>query len=703
VHAVRVAVRHLFRYQGLGTPVGCIAVRSPRTTDRYAGPASMARGSSSSSPLDGSAPPFEMPGTSRVTDAPPAGDPGTLRALGAVALVGGGRAVQAGGGGTVAGASNSPPEDPGRTPTTGARPPPGAGRRSTLAESQRGGAGAHPSPLDGQRPEVAPPSCPPRVAAVGSSSGAPAGGIPTGPGSSRSVDALSLEEEERQRRDLQRAFGVTPDEVTRAQWQRSTRDHWSLDPPSAVGGPGPSLHGVSGGATHGLSRPVADTVRLRQVVQVFRDAADEASTAALNGTPAPGRSAAVASALAATQLPSSLSASAGDTAAPGPGSDTHGKSSRAAEGTGVAPALDVAATRYERSPPSRLRQAPTARTPRDGARLEQRRRRSSRRDKSPPSSRLSSSTESEHSPPGSSSDPSGTDSTKSSRSSTSTADSGSDRGAPRRRRRARAAEKRPQGALVQEALRASRREQREDTVVDPRFKGLLSLAQYRLALRGGRFHLPRGNSIRGIRADVRALMHTSRPFAGDTPLGLVTLLGNFQTACDGSGLNEGTAVTVLQYFVTSEVLGVLQRAKDTHTTRQLTYKRAVRALLNEYLDGDVLVDHLQSLMQATQEKWEDEHEFSNRILDANRALGSVLREAELKSILLKSVGREVRALGRNFNTQGRTLPKLRKFLEKTGAATREARGVRLQAKPTGSNSRCSGGKEREPRRSRTAA
>jgi len=50
----------------------------------------------------------------------------------------------------------------------------------------------------------------------------------------------------------------------------------------------------------------------------------------------------------------------------------------------------------------------------------------------------------------------------------------------------------------------------------------------------------------------------------------VTFLGNFQTACDGSGFNEETAVKLLQYFVTSEVLGVLQRAKDTHTTRQLT-------------------------------------------------------------------------------------------------------------------------------------
>jgi len=183
----------------------------------------------------------------------------------------------------------------------------------------------------------------------------------------------------------------------------------------------------------------------------------------------------------------------------------------------------------------------------------------------------------------------------------------------------------------------------------------------------------------------------------------VALLGNLQTACDGSDLNEGTAVTLLQYFVTSEVLGVLQRAKDTHASRQLTYKRAVRALINEYLYGDNLVDHLQSLMQASQEKWEDEHEFANRIPDANRALGSVLQETELKSILLKGVGREVRALGQNFNTRGRTFPKLRKFLSKTGAATREARGVMLQAKPKGSTSLYAGGDQREPRRARPAA
>ena len=39
--------------------------------------------------------------------------------------------------------------------------------------------------------------------------------------------------------------------------------------------------------------------------------------------------------------------------------------------------------------------------------------------------------------------------------------------------------------------------------------------------------IPRGNSIRGMRADVRVLMHVSRQFAGDAQMGFVALLGNF--------------------------------------------------------------------------------------------------------------------------------------------------------------------------------
>jgi len=102
------------------------------------------------------------------------------------------------------------------------------------------------------------------------------------------VDALSLEEETRQRRELQRAFGVTPEDVARAQWQRFIWDHWSLDAPSTAGGAAPSLHRFCGLAAQELSRSAADSARLRHLAQVFRDAAEKASSTASDGTPVPG-------------------------------------------------------------------------------------------------------------------------------------------------------------------------------------------------------------------------------------------------------------------------------------------------------------------------------------------------------------------------------------------------------------------------------
>ena len=283
-------------------------------------------------------------------------------------------------------------------PTTGARPHPGAGRTSTLAESQRGGVGVHRSPLDGQRPDGAPPFGPPRVEAVGSSSGTLAGGTPAGLGSIRPTDALSLEEEECQRRELQRAFGVTPEDVARARWQRATRDHWSLDAPSTAGGAGPSLHGVGGVAAQGVSRPAADTGHLRHLAQVLRDAAEEASTAASDGTPVPARSVAVAMALAAAQGPSPASVSAGAPAPPGPGSGTSGGRPPAG-GLGITgSALTVAGSRAARQTRSQSQRAADRRRPKEVSTRGNRRRRRSRRDGSPPSSGPPSSTESEQSP-----------------------------------------------------------------------------------------------------------------------------------------------------------------------------------------------------------------------------------------------------------------------------------------------------------------
>jgi len=155
------------------------------------------------------------------------------------------------------------------------------------------------------------------------------------------MDALSPEEDERQRRESQRAFGVTPEEVARARWQRTTRDHWSLDAPSGAGGSLPSLQGVGGAAAPGPPRAAADPGHLRHLAQVFREAAEDASTEASDGTPVSKRGAAVALALAAAQGPYSGTASAGGLALPEPGTGTSVERPRTGGATRTGSALTV--------------------------------------------------------------------------------------------------------------------------------------------------------------------------------------------------------------------------------------------------------------------------------------------------------------------------------------------------------------------------
>jgi len=261
---------------------------------------------------------------------------------------------------------------------------------------------------------------------------------------------------------------------------------------------------------------VADTKCLRHLDQVFRDAAGEAATVASDGTPVPGHSAAVASALEAAQGPFLRSASAGETIAPGPGSDTPENAPRGESRAVTGSASTVGASRSAR--PTRAWSRQAAERPRrtEGSCADYRRRRNARRDGSPASSGPSLLPESDHSPSGASSDPGGTEAIDNSHGVTSFAATGSDDGATSRRRLARGARKRPQRAMLQEALRSLRRVQRDDTVVDPRLKELLSLERFRPAQKGGRQHFPRGTSILGIHADLKFLMNTSRQLAGDT-------------------------------------------------------------------------------------------------------------------------------------------------------------------------------------------
>lgn len=90
---------------------------------------------------------------------------------------------------------------------------------------------------------------------------------------------------------------------------------WILGP-WIPGGSGPSLHRVGRAAAPGLSRTTVDTGSLRYLAQVFRDAAEVASTAAFDETPVLGRTTAVALAFVAAKGPSLASLCAEEAAPP---------------------------------------------------------------------------------------------------------------------------------------------------------------------------------------------------------------------------------------------------------------------------------------------------------------------------------------------------------------------------------------------------
>jgi len=68
------------------------------------------------------------------------------------------------------------------------------------------------------------------VKELGSLWGSVAGGTPDCLGSRSPVDALSLEEEERLRRELQQAFGVTPQDVAQHRGRTSPEHRGSVLP-----------------------------------------------------------------------------------------------------------------------------------------------------------------------------------------------------------------------------------------------------------------------------------------------------------------------------------------------------------------------------------------------------------------------------------------------------------------------------------------
>lgn len=242
-------------------------------------------------------------------------------------------------------------------------------------------------------------------------------------------------------------------------------------------------------------------------------------------------------------------------------------------------------------------------------------------------------------------------------------------------------------AMVARAVRAIRREERAEAAVDPRFTPLLRASGYRLLNRTTGFSVAQRKGHRRARQDlVEMLQSQHKRFDGSEPVGIIRFLRRFQAACNAMQIAEGQAVYMLQWLVTEDVMTIVHRVvpvgdQGNEQGNHPRYKVVVQALLDEYLEEDTLVDAVRELQAAQQKPYESEGTFADRLVETNGKLGSLLNELELRAILLRGVGKEVRAAGRQFNTKGRSFTRLKTFLETTGSAIRDQRQLKLAPKP----------------------
>lgn len=237
--------------------------------------------------------------------------------------------------------------------------------------------------------------------------------------------------------------------------------------------------------------------------------------------------------------------------------------------------------------------------------------------------------------------------------------------------------------LVAQMVRAIRRRGRVASVADPRFAPLLSTKTYRLADRQPGYSAEQRKAGRALRKDVRdMMMEQGQRFDRKGCLWVISFLRKLKNACDAVGMAEGAAICLLQWLETDDVFRVVQRAVPLGATEGAMplYKDAIHALLEKYLDEDILTERVRALNEAQQHARETEGAFADRLLLLNGALGSMMEETEMKTILLQGCSPEVRELGRQYNTRDRAYTKLKPNLDRTGKASREMRGVELAAK-----------------------
>jgi len=220
--------------------------------------------------------------------------------------------------------------------------------------------------------------------------------------------------------------------------------------------------------------------------------------------------------------------------------------------------------------------------------------------------------------------------------------------------------------LAKDAKEAERTERKDKLErlrpVNPLYKKAVDYRTYRLVQRSSEYTVKMESKTSKTQQRVEIRMQKT-VFSGNDPIAILNFLKTFKDACDGSSVNEGAAMWLFQYFLTTPAKTLVtqrlkqpatsskQKARDRKEKKLTSYAAVVNYLLNEYASDDIIAKAHSDLSTFRLLGNMSETTFATKLQTKATRCGGVYPDSTIKTYFVDGIHPDLRETVRNFMAQ----------------------------------------------------
>ena len=198
--------------------------------------------------------------------------------------------------------------------------------------------------------------------------------------------------------------------------------------------------------------------------------------------------------------------------------------------------------------------------------------------------------------------------------------------------------------------------------INPLYKKAVDFRTYRLMQRSAEYTTKMESRTAKTQQRVEIRMQ-KQVFSGTDPIAILNFLKTFKDACDGSNVNEGAAMWLFQYFLTSTAKTLVtqrlkqpgttakQRAKDRKEKKLTSYAGVVNLLLHEYASDDIIAKAHSDLATFRIIGNMSETAFATKLQAKATRCGGVYPDSTIKTYFVDGIHPDLRDTVRSYIAQ----------------------------------------------------